>query len=148
MTASTFHQASSTKYASDIDVSGFHTPRVSQVVGTPLNASTGDLAATAGTATLAGNADGSTVYCSGFEITGGGATGASVVQATITGLTGGTLTLNVPVPAGATLGIQPLVVEFNPAIPASAINTNIVLNLPSFGAGNAHAAGNIHGYRV
>src|SRR5437660_8590793 len=137
MTATTFHQASATRYASDQDVSGVQHQRVSQVVGTPVGAGTGDLAATAGTGTLSGNADGSTVYCSGFEVTGGGATGASVVQVTITGLLGGTLTYNIPVPAGVTLGIQPLVVEFCPPIPASAINTNIVLHRASFGRSNA-----------
>src|SRR6266853_478600 len=138
MTASTFHQASATRYASDQDINGAQYQRVSPLVGTPLAANTGDKAATAGTATLSSNADGSTVYCSGLAITGGGATAASVVQVTVTGLLGGTQTFSIPVPAGVTLGIQPLFLEFFPPLPASAANVDIVLNLPSFGSGGAH----------
>ena len=51
---------------------------------TPLTASSGNVAATATTATLSGAA-GATTYITGFEVTGAGATAASVITVTITG---------------------------------------------------------------
>lgn len=92
-------------------------------------------------------AAGQTNYLTGFEITGGGATAASVIAVTVTGILGGTMNYNIPVPAGATLGIQPLLVTFWPPLPASAVNTAITLNVPSFGAGNTRASASIHGRR-
>lgn len=85
-------------------------------------------------------------FLTAFEVTGGGATGASVIDVTITGLLGGTITYNIAVPAGATAGITPLVVDFSRPLPASADNTAITLNVPSFGAGNTKAASAIHGF--
>ena len=89
---------------------------------------------------------GKTNYVTGFEVTGGGATAASLVTATLTGLAAGTFSYVIAVPAGATLGVAPLVVEFNPPLPASAVNTAITLNLPSLGAGNTAASAVIHGF--
>jgi hypothetical protein len=91
---------------------------------------------------------GVTGYCTGFEVTGGGATGASVIDVTITGLLEGTLHYAMAIPAGATLGVLPLVVEFTRPRQASAVNTAITLNVPSFGAGNTLADAAIHGFRV
>src|SRR5947209_2607178 len=71
---------------------------------TPLTASTGNLAAAAGTATLPAVAT-QTNWITGFEVTGAGATAASVVQVTVTGCSGGTMTFDVAVPAGANVGI-------------------------------------------
>lgn len=92
------------------------------------------------------SAVGKTAYVSGFSITGAGATAASVVGATLTGLIASNHTYKIAVPAGATVGITPLIVTFNPPIPASATNTNIQLSVPSFGAGNTDAAASIWGY--
>jgi len=114
---------------------------------TAVAASSGNVAAATATATLAGAAA-KTTYISGFEITGGGATAGAIVTATITGLLGGTLSYNIAVPTGATVGITPLVVFFNPPLPASAVNTAIVVSSPSFGAGNTNAAVTAHGYQV
>ncbi len=83
--------------------------------------------------------------CTGFAITGGGATAASLVTATLTGATGGTLSYVIAVPAGVTLGITPLVVQFDPPLVSASNNTSIVLNVPSFGAGNTAAAANLQG---
>lgn len=58
------------------------------------------------------------------------------------------MSITVPVPAGATLGVTPIFLEFNPSIPASAANTSIVLTLPSLGAGNTNASVSAWGYRV
>lgn len=114
---------------------------------TPLSASaTG--AAGAISATLAPGAVTKRSYATGFEITGGGATAASLVAATLVGILGGTATFTIAVPAGATLGIVPLSVQFASPVPASAVNTNIVLNLPSFGAGNTATNITLHGFTL
>lgn len=108
--------------------------------------SSGNVANAAAVATLAAAA-GLTTYISGFTVTGLGATAAGVVALTVAGLQGGTLTYNVPVPAGATVGLTPLSVVFNPPLPASAVNTAIVVTLPALGAGNTNAAVVATGYQ-
>lgn len=104
-----------------------------------LSASSGNVAAASAVATLAAAA-GKTTYITGFTATGLGATAAGVSLLTVTGLLGGTQTYVVPVPAGATLGIAPLRVTFIPPLPASAVNTAIVVTMPTLGAGNTNAA--------
>lgn len=107
-------------------------------IGDSLSASaTG--AASAITATLAAAA-GKWTYITGFEVTGAGATAPSVVAVTVTGLLGGTRNYYISIPAGAAVGVQPLVVFFDPPLPASAVNTAIVVNVASFGAGNTSTA--------
>lgn len=86
-------------------------------------------------------------FIRGFMVTGGGATAASVIAITVTGLTN-TLQFNVAVPAGATLGIFPLMVEFPVPLAATADNTAITVNIPSFGAGNTNAAAAAFGFRI
>lgn len=117
----------------------------------PLGA-TPSVAQTAGAAgTLAPSlaaAAGKTTYCSGFSITGAGATAASVVVAQLQNTLGGSLSYVIAVPAGATLGVTPIIVQFNPPIPANATNQAITLNVPSFGAGNTNAAAVIWGYTL
>ena len=92
-------------------------------------------------------ATGLTNYCAGFSITGLGATAASGIAVT---LSDGTWTQNYTfaVPAGATAGATPLVVTFNPPLPASAANTAITLTCPTFGSGNTAASANIWGYKA
>lgn len=85
-------------------------------------------------------------YISGFTITGGGATGASLILVTITGLTN-TINYSLAIPAGAALGVQPLQAWFDPPLPASADNTAIVLTVPSFGAGNTAASAMAFGFQ-
>lgn len=102
-------------------------------------------AAAAITATLAAAA-GRRAFITGFVVDGLGATGAAVVDVTVTGVLGGTITRKVNVPAGATVTITPLVVEFNRPLPASADNTAIVVNVPSFGAGNTQALVSARGF--
>lgn len=110
-------------------------------------ASSGNVAAGTAAASFAAASD-VLNYLSGFTVTGGGATGASVVNLTVSGLLGGTQTYAVAVPAGATLGISPLVVQFPEPIQATARNTAISVSLPTLGAGNTNASVNIYGYRV
>lgn len=87
-------------------------------------------------------------YLTGFEITAGGATAAAIVTATITGLLGGTRSYIFGVPAGAALIAQPLIVQFAQPIPASAVNTAIVLSVPALGAGNVAAVAIAHGFVI
>ena len=103
-------------------------------------------AAGAITATLAAAA-GVTTYITGFAVTGAGATGASIIEVTITGLAT-TLRYKIVVPAGATTTVQPLVVQFTRPVPASAANTAVVVNVPSFGAGNTASAVAATGFRA
>lgn len=83
---------------------------------------------------------GATNSLSGFFITGTGATGTSNVVATVTGLKGGTISIPVSVPAGATTQIPMIKVEFDPPLPASAPDTAIDITLPALGSGNLHAS--------
>lgn len=105
---------------------------------TAITAASGNVAAASAVATLAGVAS-KTTYITGFQITAGGATGAALVTATVTGVITGTLSYTFAAPAGATLGATPLVIDFPVPVPASAVNTAIVVTLPSLGTGNTNA---------
>lgn len=106
------------------------------------------VAAAANNQTLRADGAGRMTYIAGFYVDGLGATGASVIEVSITGLLGGTQFYEVSIPAGATvaLGAAGLKVEFARPIPASAPNTAIVVNVPSFGAGNTKASAGAHGF--
>lgn len=91
---------------------------------------------------------GKTLYLAGFVLTGTGATAASAPYVALTGTAaGGTLYFSFAVPAGAAAAaIVPLVVQFTRPLPASAANTAIVVNVPSFGAGNTLSSCFAHGF--
>lgn len=110
----------------------------------PLSAASGNVANASAVATLSGSLG--TTYISGFEVTGGGATAAALVSVTVAGLIGGTATYTIGVVAGASAPNAPLVVTFNPPIPASAVNTAIVVTVPALGAGNTNSAVVAHGF--
>jgi hypothetical protein len=112
-----------------------------------LVASSGNVIAATATASLAA-APGLMNYVCSFSITGSGATTAVIVQPTITGLNGGTLTFTVGVIAGVLLNQPPLDIRFTPCQPATALNTAITLSVPSFGSGNTNVTANIFGYRL
>jgi hypothetical protein len=84
-------------------------------------------------------------YVTGFDLSLGGATLASLINVTITGLAGGTLTFVVPVIAGALLG-SVFSVTFPHPIPTSAANIAVVLTVPALGAGSTAANGHLYGY--
>lgn len=113
---------------------------------TKVQATSGVVANAAATATLAGVAN-KTTYLTGFAVTGMGATTGASVDVTITGPTT-TLHYVFPVPAGATTGAAPLVVELADPIPASAVNTAIAVSAPAFGLGNTAACVSAHGYQA
>lgn len=90
-------------------------------------------------------------YLTGFDITGGGATAASVIDVTITGLLGGTVVYSLAVEAGATAPVNAqggLSVRFPHPVPASAVNTAIAVSVPTFGSGNTDASVVAHGFQI
>lgn len=112
---------------------------------TVLIAGSGNVANASAAATLTGTAT-TTVYITGFEVTGAGATGASVVAVTVAGLLGGSRIYNLVIPAGAAVSIQPLFVTYFPPLPASAINTALSVTVAAAGAGNTNMAVVAHGF--
>jgi hypothetical protein len=109
------------------------------------NASSGNVAAATATATLAAVAA-KTNYIVGVDVNGGGATAASIISCTITGLIGGTATFSLPIPAGVAVGLTPLSIRFPEPLPASAVNVAIVASCPTFGSGNTNATVNAYGF--
>mgnify|MGYP001565857022 CR=1 FL=1 len=101
---------------------------------TPLIAGSGAVANASAVATLTGTPT-TTVYLSGFTISGSGATTALPVSVTVAGLLGGSQIYAYNFALGATIGNTPLVVAFNPPLPASAINTAISVTCPASGTG-------------
>lgn len=114
--------------------------------GTPITAASGNVANAAAVATLAA-VTGRTTYICGFTMTSSGSTGAAVVNPTVTNIITGTLTYVYSTVAGVTLGNVPLIVNFNPCMPANAVSTTIVVTLPALGAGNTNAAVTAKGYQ-
>lgn len=112
---------------------------------TPTAVSSGNVAAATATATLAAVAT-KYNYIIGFDINGGGATAASVIQCTVSNILGGTLTYSVPIAAGATASITPVSVRFPEPLQSSAVNTAIAVSCPSFGSGNTSATVNAYGF--
>lgn len=113
----------------------------------PLTASSGNVANATAAATLTCPAS-RTMLISGFVVTGSGATAGAVVSVTVTGVTGGTMTFTYTAATGAAVTNTPLVVNFPFAIPASAMNTNIVVSCPALGAGNTNNSVVAYGYSV
>lgn len=112
-----------------------------------LTSSSGNKANTSGTATLTPTST-TTAYITGFACSASGATAGLPVSVTVAGVLGGTLTYTFVYPAGALVGAQPLIVPFFPPLPASAVNTAIVVTLPASGAGGTNASVNAYGFYV
>lgn len=86
-------------------------------------------------------------YCCGFEIAYGGATAGSIVNATLSGLLGGTITYPLAVPTGVTSGAL-IQVEFPMALIQAAVATPVVLTVPALGAGSTNVGVALHGFRM
>jgi hypothetical protein len=100
-------------------------------------------AAQSNVATLAPGVATQLAFLQGFDVTGGGATGASIIEIVVTGLLGGTMWFEMAVVAGAGVQVNPQGgFFFSPPepIPASGLGVSIVITVPSFGAGNTNAA--------
>jgi hypothetical protein len=117
-------------------------------VGSDISNASGNKAAAAANAVLT-PATGQFAYMTGFDVTGGGATAASEVLVTVTGLLVGTLTYVLNVPAGVTPTFNPaLNIRFPYPMIASAISSAITVNVPSFGSGNTNAATVAYGFQT
>lgn len=82
-----------------------------------------------------------------LRIDGLGATGSTVVTATLTGVQGGTRSYPVTVPTGATVAISPVTDSFGTrGLQSSAAAQAISLTVPAFGAGNTLQEAEINGY--
>jgi hypothetical protein len=84
-------------------------------------------------------------------VTGGGATAASVVEITVTGLLAGTLKYEMNVAAGVAAAVNAqggLFIRFPTPLPGSALNQAITVTLPSLGSGNTAAAVSAYGFQA
>ena len=106
---------------------------------TALEGQSGNQANNPAVATLT-SAAGKTAYLSGFALTAAGSTAGLAVNVTVTGLDVSPLTFTFTVPIGVLVSAPPLVVFFDPMLPASGQNVNIVVTLPAGGAGNTNAS--------
>lgn len=116
---------------------------VHQAIGTPITSSATGAAAATAVATLSGVSN-KTTYITGFTATSGnpGATVVGVV--TVTGTISGTLSYQFT--ESATLGGE-LIVTFPTPIPASAVNTAIVVTIPAITSGAVVAIA-AYGYQL
>lgn len=114
---------------------------------TPLIAGSGNVANASAVATLTGSSS-TKVYLSGFEVTGSGATAALPVTVTVAGLLGGTRSYTYNFASGALVGNTPLIVAFDPPLPASAVNVDIVVTCPASGAGGTNNTVVAHGFHA
>ncbi len=114
---------------------------------TQVNAFSGNVAAAVAAATIPAVAA-RLNYIAGFTVSGAGATAGLPVIVTVVGLVGGTLSYIYAAVAGVLVANQRLDVLFDPPLPASAVNTAIVVSCPSLGVGNTHNATVAHGYVI
>jgi hypothetical protein len=114
---------------------------------TPVNASSGNVANAVAAASLPASV-GKTNFLTGVDVTGAGATAASVITGTISGVVGGPLDYAMAIPAGAAVGVQPLILDFSTPLAATAPNVAIVVSFPAFGAGNTNANVNARGFKL
>jgi len=115
--------------------------------GTPITASSGNVANASAVATLAAAA-GKTTYINGFILTASGATaGLPVVR---DGGHHGDALVHLHLPcwgAGRGIPAQRPLLPAQP-LPASAVNTAIVVTLPAGGSGNTNAAADAYGFQL
>lgn len=123
---------------------------VSPINGIPPDATSvvvtsGNVAAAVAAATIPAVAA-KTNYLEGFDVTGTGSTAGQVVVVTITGLLGGTVTYNMASATGVLVQDTPLSIRFIRPLPASAVNTAIVVSCASLGAGSTNNVTTAFGY--
>lgn len=106
--------------------------------GIPVSGSSDNVANAPGVASLSALEE-KVTYIAGFEITAGGATAAALVTVTVSGVRNGPLSYTFAAPAGVDVGAAPLIVNYDPPIPATGANVPIVVTLPALGAGNTNA---------
>jgi hypothetical protein len=88
----------------------------------------------------------------GFDLTGGGATAASIIEVTTTGVAGSlpkfevAIAAGVTAPAFSTTGPYTWSIRFPTPLISTATNTNITVVVPSYGTGNTNASVIAYGY--
>lgn len=88
---------------------------------------------------------GKTAMLTGFDVTGAGATAASIIQIQLTNANLQPV-YTLVIPAGALVSIIPLTVMFPRPIPPFNPNAAHNISVPSFGAGNLNASLNVYGF--
>jgi len=116
-----------------------------QTAQTPITGHSGNVGNATATATLTGTSS-TTTYISGFQCEAGGATAAAIANITVSGVIGGNMTYSLGTPTGVTLTATPLIVKFDPPVPAAAANTTIVVTMTTLGIGNVIASCNDQGF--
>ena len=114
---------------------------------TPVANSSGNVANDAAVATLGSDA-GKTTYLAGFQCSGAGATVGLPVTVTVAGLLGGTQSYTYAAVAGALIANQPLICNFDPPLPASGEDVDIVVSCPALGVGNTKNSVSAYGYKL
>jgi len=109
--------------------------------------SSGNVADAAAVATLDSDA-GRLTYITGFDVYGAGSTTALPVTVTVSGIKGGSLVYNYVFEAGVLVRNTPLEIRFKKPIPASAVDTDIVVTCLAGGAGNTHNTVNAYGFKL
>jgi hypothetical protein len=115
------------------------------VMASGVVASSGIVANAQAQATLAAKT-GQTAYLTGIQVTAAGATAASTVTLSVTGLQGGTMSYVFNFPVGVNVAALNLLETFYPALQASGPGVAIVATLPAGGAGNTAASVNLQGF--
>lgn len=114
---------------------------------TPVQASTGIIANSAASASLPAVV-GKTNYVTSIQVMGAGATASTLIAATLAGLLGGSIIYPVGVSAVPANANAPIVLNFNPPLPASAANVAITLSTTAYGVGNIWAMVALQGFVV
>lgn len=113
---------------------------------TPVRATaTGSNATTA--ASLAA-AVGKTTYLSSIIVSGLSPTAVGSNGLTLNGVLGGAITYSLPLPAASAQGAAFQQIDFNPPIPASAVNTAISASSAAFGAGSTYQMVEVVGFQL
>jgi len=89
---------------------------------------------------------GKTNYISSLQIMSGGSTAGAIQLCPLAGVQGGTINYVCEAPTGGLLFGKPIIVNFNPPLPASAVNTAITLTMPASGAGTNVQSVAMQGY--
>lgn len=96
--------------------------------------------------TINAGAAGKYIYITDFWVTGAGATAASNIIITYTGLAGGTSYDSVSVPAGATTSIPLLEHHLTYPWQAAAAAAQVQISVAAFGSGNTSVACHVNGF--
>lgn len=115
--------------------------------GTPITASSGNVANASAVATLAAVSN-KTTYITGFQCTASGATVGLDVTVTVSGTVTGTMSYSFSAAVGALVASTPLIVTFGEPVPASTTNTTIVVTLPALGTGNTNSTCSAQGFQL